>query len=111
MPNALWQLNWHFASSFYQGAKQTPSEKIRFGHPFGMPLNAGDPVGIPRPFDGFDHSIRCPSGDAEGSAGIEDRLMMGAIDPNFVRARQFPQTRAGFNSCSMKRLWSAFVAV
>ena len=45
------------------------------------------------------------------ASGIEDRLMVGAIDANFVRAGQFPKPRTAFNFCGMEGFRSAFIAV
>src|ERR1700733_9365222 len=89
---ALRLLHRRFARYFHQRAKQTLRERIRFGHSLRMPLDASDPVRVARPFDGFDHSVRSPGGNPEVASGIEDRLMVGAIDANFVSAGQFPKT-------------------
>ena len=37
--------------------KQRPGEMIIGDHALGMPLHAGDPVGVAGPFDRFDHIV------------------------------------------------------
>jgi hypothetical protein len=45
------------SSGFYQADEQTLRQKVRLSHPFRMPLNAGNPVRVSRPFHRFDNSV------------------------------------------------------
>lgn len=75
----------------HQARKQALRERIRFDHPFRMPLNARDPVRIAVPFNAFDHAIGSASDDAEISTGLENGLMMGTVDADFVCSGQFAE--------------------
>ena len=71
-----------------------------------MPLHARDPVGIADPFDGFDDLIGRVRGDAQILAGRENRLVVRAVDANFVCASELREARAGFENGLVMRLWA-----
>src|SRR5271155_1826398 len=60
-----------------------------------MPLHAYDPVGVARPFDSFNHSIRSVGHDAKISARLEHRLVMRAIHPRAISAGHLRETGTG----------------
>jgi hypothetical protein len=84
-------------------------ETVGCGHALGMPLHAGNPVGIAGPLDCFDHAIGRMRHNAEIFSWRQDRLMMGAIDANFAGPGQLRKTRTGLEENGVMR-FRAFVA-
>ena len=68
--------------------KQRPGEMIIGDHALGMPLHAGDPVGVAGPFDRFDHIVGRVRHDAKIFSRSEHGLVMRTVYPNFAGGRE-----------------------
>src|SRR5271156_715651 len=69
-----------------------------------MPLHAGNPIRIARPFDRFNHFIWRVRSDAKIASRLEHGLMVRAVYANFVCSRHLGETRSWLDLDKMKRL-------
>src|ERR1700735_1305175 len=96
-----------FARGFHELTKQSLCKRIRVNHSLGMPLNAGDPIRIPRPLDSFNHPIGGARGHAKTTTDLKHGLMMRAVYACFIFRGQLGETRPWLNSDGVKRLGRA----
>ena len=81
----------HQPCSGDQIAKQRLRQRIR-RHSFRMPLNSHYPIGIFRPLDRLDHSIRRLRRNTQAAPRLQHRLVMPGIDLRLCRSGEIENT-------------------
>ena len=69
-----------------------------------MPLHASDPIARACPLDGFDDSVRSARSDSQALCGLQNCLMVRAVDFGFAAAAEFGQARIRFDARQVMRL-------